>query len=117
MPADRLAPRSPGDGSLALRAEDVRVAREEVHRLRRGPIAHHRLLAARQSLLSAMESYAAELTARGLPIPRKLHDDQHAKGPNQDTAAAHPDPGRLAADRLRALSHEGSGRRARAPAS
>lgn len=44
-----------------------------MHELRRGPIVHDRLLAARQALLMAMESYAAELTARGLPLPRKLH--------------------------------------------
>jgi hypothetical protein len=46
-----------------------------MHELRRGPIVHDRLLAARQALLMAMESYAAELTARGLPLPRNLHGD------------------------------------------
>jgi len=75
MPADPLAAQLPGHRSLALLARDVRIAREEVRKLRRGPVVRDRLLAARQSLVSAMESYAAELTARGLPIPRKLHAD------------------------------------------
>ena len=75
MPADPLDAQPPGRRSLARLAEDMRVAREAVRDLRRGPIVHDRLLAARQSLLRAMESYAAELTARGLPVPRKLHGD------------------------------------------
>jgi len=75
MPADSLDAQPPGPRSLALLAEDMRVAREVVRDLRRAPIVHNRLLAARQALLRAMESYAAELTARGLPIPWKLHGD------------------------------------------
>jgi hypothetical protein len=75
MPADPLDAQLPGRRSLALLARDVRNAREEVRKLRRGPVVHDRLLAARQSLVRAMESYAMELTARGLPIPRKLHGD------------------------------------------
>ena len=43
---------------MELLAEDVRIAREEVGSLRRGPVAHDRLLAARQALMRAMESFA-----------------------------------------------------------
>lgn len=75
MPADPPDAPPPERRSLALLAEEMRVAREAVRDLRRAPNMHDRLLAARQSLLGAMESYAAELTARGLPVPRKLHDD------------------------------------------
>ena len=75
MPGHPLHSQPPVRRSLALLAEDMRVARAVVHDLRRAPIVRDRLLAARQSLLRAMESYAAELTARGLPIPRKLHGD------------------------------------------
>ena len=75
MPADPLDAQLPTGRSLALLAEDMRLAQEAVRELRRGPVVHDRLLAARQCLLVAMESYAAELTARGLPIPRKLHGD------------------------------------------
>jgi hypothetical protein len=74
-PAHRLVAGPPSDRSLELLAQHVRIAREEVGKLRRGPIAHERLLAARQTLLKAMESFAAELTARGLPIPPRLRDD------------------------------------------
>ena len=75
MPADPPDAPPPGRRSLALLAEEMRIAREAVHDLRRVPNVHDRLAAARRSLLRAMESYAAELTARGLPVPRKLHDD------------------------------------------
>ena len=75
MPAFRLEAQLPKGRSLALLAHDIRVAHDLVHQLRRGPIVPDRLLAARQTLLMAMESYAAELTARGLPLPRKLHGD------------------------------------------
>jgi hypothetical protein len=56
-------------------AGDIRVAREEVEARRRAPVDPPRLLWARQTLLSAMELYARELTARRLPVPRRLHDD------------------------------------------
>jgi hypothetical protein len=88
MPADRLAARPPHHTTLTVLARDVRVAREEVGQLRRGRIMHDRLLAARQSLLVAMDSYAAELTARGLPIPPGLRDDlrlQHSIRRLRDT--------------------------------
>jgi len=75
MPADPPEAPPPERRSLALLALELRVAREAVRDLRRPPIVRDRLLAARQSLLRAMESYAAELTARGLPVPRKLHGD------------------------------------------
>ena len=75
MSDDPLAAQPPVGRSLAVLAEDMRVARELVRELRCGTVVHDRLLAAHQSLFVAMDSYAAELTARGLPIPRKLHDD------------------------------------------
>ncbi len=75
MPADPLNAQLPSSRSLALLAEDMRVARELVRELRRGPVVRDRLLAARMYLLGAMESYVAELIARGLPVPRKLHGD------------------------------------------
>jgi hypothetical protein len=75
MPIDPLVPKVLGYKPLGLLAADIQVAREEVRRLRRGPVAHDRLLAARQTLLRAMEAYAEELTVRHLPIPRKLRDD------------------------------------------
>ena len=75
MPVDPLDAQLPTGRSLALLAEDMRLAQEVVRELRRGPVVRDRLLAARQCLLVAMESYAAELTAQGLPVPRKLHGD------------------------------------------
>ena len=75
MPADPRVVQPPGRRSLALLAEDMQVARDVVGEFRRAPIVRDRLLAARQCLVRAMESYAAELTAQGLPIPRKLHAD------------------------------------------
>ena len=89
MPADPPEAQLPAGRSLELLAEDVRFALDVVHKLRRGPIAHDRLLAAREALLMAMESYSAELTARGLPVPRKLHGDlrlQRDIGRQRDTA-------------------------------
>lgn len=64
-----------GRRSLAVLTEELRTAREEVGRLRRGPIMHDQLSTAHVFLLRAMESYAAELTARGLPIPWRLRDE------------------------------------------
>ena len=89
MPADPLVVQPPEPRSLAVLLEDLRRAREEVDRLRRAPIVHDRLSAARQSLLLAMDSYAAELTARGLPITWKLRDDmrlQHGLGRRRDAS-------------------------------
>ena len=89
MPAFRLEAQPPKGRSLALLAQDIRVAHHLVHELRRGPIVPDRLLAARQTLLMAMESYAAELTARGLPLPRKLHGDLRL----QRDISMHPETG------------------------
>jgi hypothetical protein len=75
MPGGPLDAKVPIRRSLVALAEDLRAAREVVRELRCGPIVHDRLLAAHQSLLMAMESYTAELTARGLPVPPKLHGD------------------------------------------
>lgn len=76
MPAaDPIVAQPPGRRSLAVLLEEVQRARDEVDRLRRPPIVREQLSAARLSLLRAMESYAAELTARGLPIPWKMRDE------------------------------------------
>lgn len=75
MPADPPDAHQPRRRSMALLAADVRAARDVVRELRRGPNVHDRLLDAHQSLLTAMESYAAELTAQGLPVPPKLHGE------------------------------------------
>jgi hypothetical protein len=75
MPADHFVARPPAPRPLGVLLEELRRAREEVCRLRRPPIVRDRLAAAQQSLLVAMESYAAELTARGMPTPWKLRDD------------------------------------------
>lgn len=75
MPADPLDGQQPGGRSLALLAADVRTAREVVRECRRGPIVHDLLREAHQCLLTTMESFAAELIARGLPVPPKLHAD------------------------------------------
>lgn len=65
----------PGQRSLTLLLDDLASARLEVGRLRHAPDERLRLVAARSALLSAMESYEAALTERGLPIPWKLRDD------------------------------------------
>jgi hypothetical protein len=89
MPADPLEGQLPRGRSLELLAEDMRLALDLVQDLRRAPIVPDRLLAARQALLMAMESYSAELTAHGLPVPPKLHGDlrlQRDLGRQWDTA-------------------------------
>ena len=75
MPVDPPAMQQQDSGSLEALMEELRRAREEVARLRRLPLVHDQLLTARQHLLTAMESYAAELAARGLPMPWKLRDE------------------------------------------
>lgn len=76
MPAFPLEAQHPKGRSLALLAQDMRLADDLVQELRGGrPVVPDRLVAARLTLLMAMESYAAELTARRLPLPRKLHRD------------------------------------------
>lgn len=75
MSADPPVAQPPGRRSLAVLVEELQTAREEVRRLRRGPNMHDRLSTAHQFLLRAMESYAAELAARGLPIPWRLRDE------------------------------------------
>ena len=65
------APQAP----LASLFEDLTTARREVVRLRHSCAEPRRVLEARRALLSAMESYAAALTERGLPTPWKLRDD------------------------------------------
>jgi hypothetical protein len=53
----------------------VRAARGEVHALRAGRVDPALLVAARGVLLDAMESLAAELVRRRLPMPPGLRDD------------------------------------------
>jgi hypothetical protein len=60
--------------SLTVLAADVRRAREEVQRLRGVP-ASAALHAAHESLLEAMERYAAALSVRHLPLPARLRDE------------------------------------------
>lgn len=89
MPAFPLEAQQSNGRSLAVLADEMRLAHDLVHELRRGrPIVHDRLSAARRALLMAMESYAAELTARGLPLPRKLHGDLRL----QRDLGQHPEP-------------------------
>ena len=73
MPADPPRAQACTSRSLAVVAEDLRAANEVVRELRRGLILRERLLAAHQCLLTARELYTAELIARGLPVPPKLH--------------------------------------------
>ena len=61
--------------SLGELAQDVQAAAAEVRTKRAAPVSERDLLSARRALLRAMEAYADELTVRGLPIPRLLHDD------------------------------------------
>ena len=68
MSADPSEKRLSGGGSLTVLADRLRRARQEVVELRAaGP--GQPLIAAHLSLLTAMESYTAELVARRLPIP------------------------------------------------
>lgn len=69
------APTPTAPSTLAELAGEIRTAREDVDARRLAPVDWPRLLAARQALLGAMEVYARELTARGLPVPRQLRDD------------------------------------------
>ena len=88
MPVDPLGANRQGTGSLEVLVEDLRRAREEVAQLRRVPLVHDQLRIARQRLLTALESYAAELAARGLPLPWKLRDElrlQHGIGMQRDS--------------------------------
>jgi hypothetical protein len=75
MAISPLVPTSPGLAALEHLMEDVRLARADVQALRRAPVVHDRLFAARQSLLRALEAYAEALTVRHLPIPPKLRDE------------------------------------------
>jgi hypothetical protein len=74
MPADPLDASGPGSRSLASLLGDLHSARDQVDRLRSGPMTPERLAVAHESLLEAMERYASALTARGLPTPWRLRD-------------------------------------------
>ena len=75
MPGQRFDVHPTGSGSLEALLEELRSAQQDVGRLRCTPNDQRGLRAAQRSLLVAMESYAAGLTARGLPTPWKLRDD------------------------------------------
>ena len=75
MPDDSRDVRQRRGSSLAFLAEHVRASQQLVREVRCGVVVRERLLAAHVSLLDALESYAAELVARRLPVPRKLHDE------------------------------------------
>ena len=73
LPDPRATPR-PSSGALPTLLADLRTARRQVDRLRatRSP---DELADAHRALLGAMETYAAALTARGMPTPWRLRDD------------------------------------------
>lgn len=75
MPVLRFVVHPSGQRSLDVLLEELRSARQDVGRLRCTPHDRRGLLEAQQSLLVAMESYAAALTERGLPTPWKLRDE------------------------------------------
>jgi hypothetical protein len=75
MEIDTAAPIPTRPPTLAELAGEIRVAREVVAAMRIAPVVQPLLLSARQNLLSAMEAYALELTARRLPIPPQLRDE------------------------------------------
>jgi hypothetical protein len=91
MPIPRPVAHPSEDGSLELLLETLLSAREDVRRLRRTPNDQRGLHAAQQSLLVAMESYAAALTEQGLPMPWRLRDDlrlQRSIGSHRDSLGA-----------------------------
>jgi hypothetical protein len=61
--------------SLTELSQDFQAAAEEVRSKRAASVSERDLHVVRRALLRAMEAYADELTARRLPIPRRLHDD------------------------------------------
>ena len=75
MPADPLDASGSDSLSLTRLLADLHDARGEVGRLRERPVSPDRLSAAHETLLVAMESYTAALTARGLPTPWRPRDD------------------------------------------
>ncbi|GAB2753448.1 hypothetical protein GCM10027039_09520 [Terrabacter koreensis] len=68
-------PPTPRSRSLTVLAEDLRRARHEVRQLRGVAVPPRSLASAHESLLVAMERYAAELAALSLPVPTRLRDD------------------------------------------
>lgn len=70
---------SPGElgqsSMLGWLSAEVRAAREQVAASRATTAVRGQLVPARQSLLRALEAYAAALTARRLPIPPRLRDE------------------------------------------
>lgn len=91
MPIPRSVAHPSEDGSLEVLLETLLSARQDVRRLRRTPNDQRGLHAAQQSLLTAMESYAAALTEQGLPMPWKLRDDlrlQRSIGGQRDSFGA-----------------------------
>jgi hypothetical protein len=75
MGTETAGPRPTMPPRLALLLHDMRTARAEVRAMRAAPVVPANLLSARQTLLSAMEAYADELTVLRLPIPPQLRDD------------------------------------------
>lgn len=91
MPIPRPVAHPSEDGSLEVLLETLLSARQDVRRLRRTPNDQRERHAAQQSLLIAMESYAAALTEQGLPMPWKLRDDlrlQRSIGSPRDSLGA-----------------------------
>jgi hypothetical protein len=75
MGIETAGPRPTMPPRLAALAQGIRIARAEVRAMRVAPVVPANLLSARQTLLSAMEAYADELTVLRLPIPPRLRDD------------------------------------------
>ena len=65
----------PHPDTLAELRSQVTAARAQVRSLRAGAVDRDQLQGAHGLLLTAMESYAAELDRRRLPIPPALRDD------------------------------------------
>ncbi len=74
MPGDPLGIPPPGPQLEELVAA-VRAARGDVDALRSGKVDPALLVTARGLLLDALESLAAELVRRRLPVPPALRDD------------------------------------------
>jgi len=68
-------PGPPHPDTLAELSSQVAAARSQVRALRAGTVDRDQLQCAHGLLLAAMESYAAELDRRRLPIPPALRDD------------------------------------------
>lgn len=72
--------------SLIELATELRMARQDVLAHRLAPVNREHLVLAQRSLLRAMQNYASQLSACGLPVPHRLRDDLRLQG----AICAHP---------------------------